>query len=62
MEHKNEKLQSSKGFCWAGLQLEESQLTLLELLVVGEPDVPAKLVFTNLQKAWPNVTALDSEE
>lgn len=61
MEHKNENLQSSKGFCWAGFQLEESQLEPLQMLMWEESDFPAKLAFTNFYKAWPNGTALDNE-
>lgn len=62
VELKNQNLQPSKGFCWARFQLEESQLMPLELLVVGEPDFPAKSAFTNFHKAWPNVTSPDNEE
>lgn len=58
MEHKNENLQSSAGFCWAEFQLEESQLTPLQLLMVEESDFPAKLAFTSFHKVWPNVTAI----
>lgn len=62
MEHKNENLKFSQGFCWAGFQLERFQLTQLETIVVEEPDFAAKLAFTDLHKAWPNMTALDNEE
>lgn len=60
--HKSENSQPSKSFHWAGFQLEASQITGLELLVAEEPDVPTRLAFTNLHKAWPNMTALDNEK